>query len=466
MKYCNSCWNAATDDSLTVCPYCNTPYPPTQGDSKKKKKTAGGKKIPLIAAAMGGIALIALVAFLVVNLFGGNVISAAAENSVSSLLEHLGPRSDLFSYMQNMDSLNSKSDCQVFFAVGTPDMFFAVDANYAGSKKLIDGTFEFQITEDISAISMDFQANQKEVRLYAPDLVSDVYGFRFSDLQKSYEKSPLRKLLNLPSAKNLKLKPFQSFKPDKFMKDLCGNSWTAFAESVKTEKFDTRQITLGSRSEECTIYRIQWDANKAKALIQQLSKKTFGSIPKSVTDLISDLSPSIRCYVDSNDTLVGVEFTFLDSVYTFLLEGVSNPWEQFSLEISSVALGTKRYTGGVISDESGIRFELKDNSETIYAIYYDHNTSTYSVVTPDGEFINGIFRSGSTGFYLDSHFEDVSYYFSLSDAESHPTKDTSKYIDLLNMSLGDTTRMATELSSNLGVTLESLIELVGSIFSN
>ena len=156
---------------------------------------------------------------------------------------------------------------------------------------------------------------------------------------------------------------------------------------------------------------------------------------------------------------MGVDFSFLNGIYTFLLEGVSNPWEQVSLKIVTAGGQTTLYTGGVISDASGVRIELKSQNQTVYAIYYNTSNDTYSVVSPKGEVCTGIFRSDDSGFYLESNVYNFSYIFSVTTLDQLPEKADEKYVDLVDPSLNESARLITELPNSLGITKESIAEL-------
>ena len=468
MKQCNLCGYVDMTDTCQICPQCGTPFPnakPGKGNKNRQRSSSGSggafwKKIGLfggIAACVVGIILAAY--FVVTSLFGTNVLGTAAENSIASLVDQLGGNGTLFSHMENMNPFDAKSNQHILLGVKTPDVYLSLDTDYAGSKKLMSGTIEFQHLQENLDLSLDFNANSKEVRIYAPDLVTDIYGFKYTDLEKKYDKSWIRKTLGLPSADDLNLDPFQPFDLEKYLKEQGGSSWEAFEKSLEIEEYDTRQITLGTRTEECTIYRVQWDAKKAERLLKTLTDKTLGFLPSFIPELATKIAPDVRLYVDSNDNLVGVDFSFLTSIYTFLLEGVNNPWEQVSLKIVSAGGQTTLYTGGVVSDAGGVRIELKAQNQTVYAIYYNAGDDTYSVVSPKGEGCTGIFRSDDSGFYLESNMYNFSYIFSVSALDRLPEKASEKYVDLVDPNLNESARLITELTNSLGITKESIAEL-------
>lgn len=465
MKQCNLCGYVDMTDTCQICPQCGTPFPnakPGKGNKNRQRSSGGAswKKIGLYGGiAAGVVGVIIAVYFVVTSLFGTNVLGIAAENSIASLVDQMGGNGTLFSHMENMNPFDAKSNRHVLLGVKTSDVYLSLDTDYAGSKKLMSGTIEFQHLQENLDLSLDFNANSKEVRIYAPDLVTDIYGFKYTDLEKKYDKSWIRKTLGLPSADDLNLDPFQPFDLEKYLKEQGGSSWEAFEKSLEIEEYDTRQITLGTRTEECTIYRVQWDAKKAERLLKTLTDKTLGFLPSFIPELATKIAPDVRLYVDSNDNLVGVDFSFLTSIYTFLLEGVNNPWEQVSLKIVSAGGQTTLYTGGVVSDAGGVRIELKAQNQTVYAIYYNAGDDTYSVVSPKGEVCTGIFRSDDSGFYLESNMYNFSYIFSVSALDRLPEKASEKYVDLVDPNLNESARLITELTNSLGITKESIAEL-------
>lgn len=476
MKQCNFCGYVDMTDTCQICPQCGNPFTTKTVKHKNgRQRSSGGsgssgrsgssggaswKKIGLFGGIAAGVfGVILAVYFVVTSLFGTNVLGAAAENSIASLVNQLGSNGSLFSHMENMNPFDAKSNRHVLLGVKTPDVYLSLDTDYAGSKKLMSGTIEFQHLQENLDLSLDFNANSKEVRLYAPDLVTDVYGFKYTDLEKKYDRSWIRKTLGLPSADDLNLDPFRKFDLEKYLKEQGGSSWDAFEKSLDIEKYDTRSITLGTRTEECTIYRVQWDAKKAERLLKTLTGKTMVFLPNFIPELATKIAPDVRLYVDSNDNLVGVDFSFLNGIYTFLLEGVSNPWEQVSLKIVTAGGQTTLYTGGVISDASGVRIELKSQNQTVYAIYYNTSNDTFSVVSPKGEVCSGIFRSDDSGFYLESNVYNFSYIFSVTTLDQLPEKADEKYVDLVDPSLNESARLITELTNSLGITKESIAEL-------
>ena len=481
MNQCLNCGYVDIDSTQPICPQCGNAMPGKSakkaGKVKKSKqsasaRSAGGstrQKKPIALFAGIGVAAVGLVVaavFLLSGLFGGTPLASAAENSIAALVNQLGQDNNLITYMQTNNTLSGKSDHHILLGITTPDIYLGLDTNYAGSKKLMDGTIQFQYLHDDTDISVDFHANNKEVRLYAPDLVSDVYGFTYKDFEKNYDKSQIRKLLGLPTAKNLKLKPFQGFDLVKYLEEQGGDSWDAFVDTLTIEEFDTRQIQFTSRTEECTIYRIKWDAKKAEKLIRTLSGKTLGAMPDFLLSLASDLTPDVRCYVNADDVLVGVDFTFLNSIYTFLLEGQPNPWDLVTLKVATAGAETRNYSGGVYTEGTKTRIEVKSSDHTVYAIYHDSSDGTYSMVSPLGEFSNGIYRADNSGFYLESNFQNFSYIFSVTDLYSMPSKTSEKYVELTDMSFSEASRLVTEVCSSFGITLETLLERLGVYFGN
>ena len=486
INQCAVCGHVDTTGTLQICPKCKSPMPNQKGRKIKPPKSQpsaaqqptgypGGtgapqpsrskKPIGLIAGVALGAVALAIAAFFVVSaLFGTNVLGAAAENSLAALSDQLSQQNNLFTYMAGMNSLDAQSHHHILFGVTTPDVYLSLDTDYAGSKKLMTGTIQYKHLHDSTELSVDFHANKKEVRIYAPGLVSDVYGFTYKNFEKKYDSSSIRKLLNLPTFENMDLSPFQGFDLIGYLEDQGGDSWDAFVDSVKLEEFDTREITLGSRTEECTIHRIKWDTKKAERLIQTISKKSLGAVPDFIMDLASNLSPDVRCYVNSNDTLVGIDFTFLNSIYTFLLEGENNPWEQVSLKIITAGAEPRVYSGGVYTEGADTRIEVKASDQTVYAIYHNSTTGIYSVVSPMGEFSNGIYRADDSGFHLESNFHNFSYVLSVTDLYTIPEQADEKYIELTDLSFSEASRMMTELCSSFGITLESFLEQLGELF--
>ena len=428
---------------------------------KQKKK----QKKPVARVAALGVAAVGLVAalFFILSSLFGNPLGSAWKNSLDAFVTQLGQENELLACVQD-NNLSKKSDHHILLGIKTPDMYLSLDTDYAGSKKLMTGTFEFEYLRENMDISVDFHANKKEIRIYAPDLVSDVYGFTYKDLRKNYDKSQIRKILNLPSSKNLELSPFKSFDLMKYLEKQGGKSWDAFMDSLKVEKFDTRQIQFTSRTEECTVYRVKWDAKKAQKLIQTLGRKTFGAMPDFIPKLATNLSPDIRCYINSEDVLVGIDFTFLNNIYTFLLEGETNPWELVTLKVASAGGGTRTYSGGIYTEGTKTHIEVKSSDQTVYAIYHDSRDGSYSVVTPMGEFSNGIYRAEQGGFYLESNFENFSYVFSVSELYSMPDKASEKYVELTDLNFSEATRLVTELCNSFGINLETLLGYISSIF--
>lgn len=484
MKQCPNpqCLQFNPDDSALACPYCRTPYAPASRRDKKKDRkkdqtvpdsgigttggrssSGSGKKAALFAGlAAGAVALAAVIFLVVTSIFGTSALGIAAENSVSALNDQLSGHTNMFSYLEDMEFLSAKSDCHILLGIQTPDVALSLDTDYAGSKKLFNGSVEFQHLHEDFRMGADFHGNKKELRIFGSDLV-DTYGFKYSDFEKKYNSSHLRKVLGLPSAESLRLAPFRSFDLKDFLKEQGGSSWDAFEETLEIEKYDTRELTLGSRTEECTIYRVQWDAKKAEKMLKTITRNTLGFLPDFIPELVNKLAPDVRLFVDSNDCLVGVDFTFLNSIYTFLLEGVNNPWEQATLTITSAGGEPIRYSGGVVPDADGVRIELKAQNETVYAIYYNNSTGAYSIVSPKGELSNGIYRADDTGFHLESNFYNFSYVISVSDLTRMPERSDDKYVDLMDLNLSEFNRLITDVCSGFGITTDDLIALIGSL---
>lgn len=483
MKQCTNpkCLQFNPNDAAPECPYCRTPYSTPRGFRKNTAQvqtdlnTGSGaapgrtpvnvKKIGLFAGlAAGAVALAAVIFLLVSSLFGTTALGAAAENSIDSLADQLSGQSNLSAYLGGTSPFSARSDVHILVGIQTPDVFLSLDTNYAGSKKLMTGTVELGAPHEDFQISADFHANRKEVRIYAPDLVNDIYGFTYRDFEKKYDKSQLRKFLDLPLSEELTLAPFRGFDLKEYLQEQGGVSWEEFEDSLDIEKYDTRQLTLGNRTEECTVYRVQWDAKKAERMLKTITRNTLGFLPDVIPELATKLAPDVRFYVDSEDNLVGVDFTFLNSIYTFLLEGENNPWELATLQIVTAGAEPMHFSGGVISDAEGVRIELKAQNQTVYAIYYTNSTGAYSIVSPNGELSNGVFLSDSTGFHLESNFHNFSYVISVSELDRLPGKTEENYVDLMDLSISEFGRLTTELCNSLEITLEDLIGNLGALF--
>lgn len=445
-ELCNECYWPLEDDGVT-CSNRNCPTHGGQGGKRKKKKD-WSKLLKPLAIGAAGIAAVGGIIFGVINLFGTSALGTAAQNSVSSLVDELRTQSNLSAYLDGMEVLDAKSDRTVVFGIKDDDSIIGCTVNYAGSKKLAEGTFSYQDTNQGVQLELDFHANKKELRLMAPNLVSDTYGLTYSDFAE---------------VTNFELEPFKSFDLEKFLKEQAGDSWDAFVKTLEIEEYSETELTLGSRTETCTVYRVLWDSAKAQTMFKNLFQNTFSILPDFLVDMAAVLEPDLRCYVDSNENLVGVDFTFLGKIYKFLLEGETNPWESFSLEVLSATTPAQRYTGGLISDSTGARIELKANDQTVYAIYYDNTTGAYSIVSPEGEITKGVFQADDSGMYLECSLASKTYLFGISTLTEKPENVKTKYVDLLDMGWPERSRLLAELCTNLGVS-EDFFGFASSFF--
>ena len=115
------------------------------------------------------------------------------------------------------------------------------------------------------------------------------------------------------------------------------------------------------------------------------------------------------------------------------------------MEKDAVSAGTGISQEMVSSGANSVRFRL-------------------SVVSPMGEFSNGIYRADDSGFHLESNFHNFSYVLSVTDLYTIPEQADEKYIELTDLSFSEASRMMTELCSSFGITLESFLEQLGELF--
>lgn len=363
--------------------------------------------------------------------------------------------SDLRTYMEDtpaftsagqMKELLNDGDFRMTLDIGNTGSALSLDMDYSRDKKLMSGVLNWN-----NGLNVAFSADKTEMRLSAPDLVDDVYGFRFGDFNNDNKK--LSSLLaQLPIDITLPDTDLNFFSPvelDKLLKDRAGESWTAFKASIQIEKFATRDVQLGERSEYCTIYQVSWDPKAADTLAKDLSG-ALTAIPVGILTLLPDLEPDCRLFVDEGDRVIGGDCSVLGRKYTVLMSGEEYFWDEISVEILTATEPARYLTGGVQANKQGIGLRVGDDTGDFLEGDYDNATGMFRISAPDATLVEGTLTASGDAVKLELGPQASPVFrLELSPLSGRPVVDTCKYVDIPTMGINELNRIWMELQNNL-----------------
>lgn len=415
-------------------------------DDDPPRRKPAGRLILSGVFAVAAAAIVIILCFSSLFRSDAGTLYTALRNSGNDLRTYMEDTSPLFTSADQMAQLLNDGDFRLSLDIDNAGEGFIVDMDYSRDKKLMSGVLRWNNSLDIA-----FSADETEMRLSAPALADDVYGFRFDDfnsrnqeLSEWLEKLPVN--ITLPDTD---LDFFSPVKLDKLLKDRAAESWTAFKESLTIEKFTSRDVQLGEHSEYCTIYQVSWDPAAADALVKDLSGP-LTAIPVGILTLLPDLEPDCRLFVNKDKRVIGGDCSVLGKKYTVLMSGEDHFWDEISLEILSAGEPARYLTGGIEVSERSIGLQVCDDTGAFLTADYDNGTGAFRICTPEATLFEGALAmtGKSVNLELGSQAAPV-LRLEVSPLTKRPVVDTGKYVDIPGMSLNELNRLWMEYQNSL-----------------
>lgn len=459
MKFCTSC-GAGNVDSRTSCSECGASLPTSTTTAtsttnvKTTKATSKGKG--KLGAVIAGVLGFAGVAALVVTLLSGSPLTKALSHTTDGL-RNIAQEQTMLQKFQNCDELLSdrgKYSTTLQFRTGRYSI--SLDADYSEKSKTSSGEISFVDNVNDIDLELQFAADKKDLQISAPEVLTNLYGTSWKDMQKKFEGSFLDSLLPDSLPKNVNWKKLASGDMEDVLKQVFGEKYHDFKKTVQVEKMGARSLRVNGESMECKAYRITWSS---KALHNLLTPGGGSGILKDFTGLLNSIIPEVEpdclVYVNKDGYLVAVDYVSMGAQCLFVLEGQENPWEQFSLTVKSLYGDTVVYNGGAQKIGSIMRVYLENQNERLFLFQFDDTTGEFSLETRSaGNLLKGrLFAEGSTmeleiSWYLEGT-GNCTLFWSKTTLNQEPEKPLKGYINVLDMSLTDIQRLLIDLGIKL-----------------
>ncbi len=458
MKTCIYC-GTENEDSASQCIACGGVFQ-AQADSQTKSANLQNKKIAKwIGIAVGAVAAIAAMGTAVGLLISSHALSAlplskAAVKTAAAFSENFDANSNPAKALVDLKERIEGGKYSAELVLDTAGVYLSTGLDYSRSAKVLAGTADIRIPTENVSFALDYSSNSKVFQFAFKEGGYNVYGLKYSTLGKKYGDSFLSGLVPADKLEDAGKQLFQ--KPD--IKNILDSSaekeFKALKKSFQIKKINERVVNIGGVSQNCTVYRIEWEEDAAKNLVSALTgSKELTGIAQWLSTVLGKLEPECTCLVNEKGQLIGIDFVSVGVQYEFLLEGKNNIWESFSLT-GTTASGTQtRYTGGVERSNSVVRVSLQGASGQLFVAEYDGSTgdltiedSSYRVILKARIYTDGE-KSVLTLYMNTISTGEETIQFSVGELKNKPAQLGKEYVDVFEMGLVEWQR----LLMNLGI---------------
>lgn len=440
MVFCGEC-GAANENGSTVCYECGAVLPVTQ----VVKKKAGIPK-PLLIAGGALLAVLLVVGVVLLCLSGGQRDLTEAFDQTMTAFQGNETGTQAQTFVQKLDDLLKDGDYAMALRTSGDSGIF-LTTEYSRDNEVMRGAI------GLMGMELDYSIDSQAIQFSIPGQFDNVYGVKLKQLDR-LANNPLLSVLMGDLGKRVDLNAdfFAKNDLETTFRNIAGEEYDALRKSVKIKELDEKVLN----GQNCQVYEISWSSSAMVELVAALG--SMGTMPELgglVTSLIPDLGSDCRCYIGEDGYIAGVEFSSAGAQCLFLLEGRENPWDAFRLTIESIYGETVVYTGGLEHSGTKMRFTLANDTDVLLSLYYDDATGEFSLATKDkGAFLSGCFRTqGELCLSLEWDAADLGTYqmeFSIAALDRKPSPMANHYIDLLDMSMSDLTRLLLDLGIQIG----------------
>lgn len=434
MKRCPRC-SARNSNSNSRCAKCGCKLPA----SSRSASAAPSARVLLPAAAI----VLAVVIFLsVTTVFGlspRNRVLSSAKLTLSALSDVAGDSDTLSTFRSVSEGLFISGNCQTTVHVRSDAFELQYEMNCAQILERMSGSLVYTDRTKGRAIPIEIYAGDKDVRLLAPSLTGEVYGFTFADLAKK------------KGISQKELAVYEPFSLSTSLESIAGESWDAFLKSVDAKKHRDDAALPGDPSRSCTVYKVSWDSKKAKELVSALSPDILLSLPANLFGWVTGSEPDCRCYVDADGYLIGIDWVSMGSKYTLCFLGADDLWSDLTLTVDPLIGSTSVYTGGVRAGDDSWELLLADSSGVFFGFVLDEQTGAFSLTAGGSALLRGTITAtpGFAGVELVhgiGQTEELSASVSFGTPASKPEECTYSYTDLLHMNANELQRLLIEVT--------------------
>lgn len=446
MKYCENCF-AINEDSDVVCISCGTPLSPSS-----PAPTARKWDWRILWIAIAAVLVVGLGIFIGKTVFSSrNKLENACLKTLNVVQEQLAPNKRSKTVWEEATALLQSQSFTASIGYRTDGQELRLDTDYSRKDKALRGSAAYYNPGDGISLGLDYSIASNVLQISAPDLSGSVYGCNVKKLGNILGNSKLASLLPVSVPKDFGTSIFKKTTIQDTLKSYGGEHYEELHKSVEQKKLSDQVLSLGGRQEKVSVYKVTWSSHAFTEFISHAwGSKVFSALGQMVNSLIPEVDSSCLLYVSKSGYLMGFDFVSLGTKYQFLLEGQDNPWELFSLRVTSLYNDPVVYTGSTVVQGGVLLMELKNEQEVFASLAYSSITGDFSVRTAKrGELLRGnLVRNGSTlgatVLLVPEYGSAVELSCQLSPLAQTPKALSNDYFDLLDMSLADWQRFLLE----------------------
>ena len=455
-----SCPNCGLEngDFDELCSGCGTPLGVSPQKNNRKAKRGDKaktysfdkKRLWRIAVATVAIAGVGIGGVLVAKgLSAESALKQATRKTAKLFAGSAASEDECVSGGRKIIALLDKGEYTVDMVCENYELTIDTDYNYSRKKRCMSGSAAIIIDEfDFSA---DYSIDDDLLLVSSPVGMENVYGVDLSDLEKNLRESPLGSILPKEITKLIKVDFFKKIEFRKLIKADENREIQSLVRSTKIKYLDKCVITGVNTSIPCKMYQVSWDKEKVKDVVDSLNKKaTINELGAFFANVVLKLEPDVRCYVNDNKVLVGVDTVFAGVRYIFLLEGEQNLWDQFSLPLTTLTGEKKVYTGGVANEGNGTKCCLGDVNSPYLVLSLTQQGDFALETAEKGTILKGNLSDDGDAVNMEITLDleevgETHLACRLSALQKNPQPLSGHYIDLLNMKLGEIQRLLFDL---------------------
>lgn len=441
MKFCDAC-GAANEDSSAVCYDCGALLmDPAAG--KKKKSSGIPKPVLAIGAVVLVIALIAGVVALVISLTGGepDVVSAFGKSMDAFADSSNAEDSQIHGFVEQLNDYMEDGKYTLRLAYSGNGTALAMETDYDKNARQLQGVL------DILDTQITYSVDGKVLQASIPGQFQNVYGVALSEVEELFNHSFVSAITKALKV-NLDFDFFVGTDLKGYFEELAGDNYEELLASVEIEDLGEKELN----GEICQVYEVTWSSEATTDLIASVG--SLGVLPELgslLNTLLPELEPECRCYVNDDGYLVAVDFVSAGAQCLFVLDGEDNIWDSFNLTVNSIYGESQYYSGALVQNGDEMYLYLKGESGVFASLEYNDATGDFLLYTQ----VAGYFLSGNVAvdgkdicLVLEwtvegSGTQQVTW--AMRKLDDEPEQLAAKYIDLLDMSLADWTRLLLDL---------------------
>lgn len=447
MKYCPNC-GCENEDFSSLCSNCGGALS-SAASAGKKKRNRGSRNILKVIAAVAAVGALGGGIFVGAKLLGGNALSKAYQRTTNAMVEDVNEQKGIAAVTKQLEKYESQGKYSLEIGYQNSALETELLCDYSRGAKLMDGDLRY--ADGQLEVDVTYSVKRDEIQFTIPGVVEDVYGFSVNDLGKKLDNSPVGKILPVDFTALSDINFFQKTNVAKSLDKFTNGKLNVLKDSIKIEYLDKRTVSIGNRSENCKMYQVTWNEQAVDELLQSLSgNPVLSKLAGFIKDIIPKIDGDCRCYINKDGYIVGIDLVSLGSKYFFVMEGEENPWDKFSLTITSLYGETKEYTGGLFNTDTGVQIYLKNQEELFFGTDYT-NDGEFSIYTDKfGTIAFGTILSEGERTYLEVNLNSSTmgtqkFTCAISALNEKPEQLAKYHVDLLDMGLADWQRLLLDL---------------------